>query len=125
MPLSPVIRIEASLPRDLVGQRDHRAHGFVFVDQLVGFVGHRGQHGGDQFGIGGQRQIFLGAGADRVDRAARIGADAAGDHRGADALGREAAHQRADVQRDVAQHQVGARAAAQAWQAPVRCRRRG
>ena len=105
---------------DLVGQRQHRAHGFVFIDQLVGFVGHRRQHRGDQFGVGGQGQIFLGAGADRVHRAAGVGADAAGHHRGADALGRDGRDQGADVQRHVAEHQVGARAAAQRCPAPAR-----
>ena len=79
----------------------------------MGFVGHRRQHGGDQFGIGGQGQIFLGAGADRIHRAAGVGADAAGHHRGADAFRRQAAHQCADIQGDVAEHQVCAGAAAQ------------
>ena len=108
--------------RDLVGERDHRAHRLVFEDQLVAFVGDGGEHGGDQLGVGRQRQVFLGAGADRVDGAARIGADAAGDDRGADALGDERAHQLADVERDIAEHEVGAAAAAQARRAPARCR---
>jgi hypothetical protein len=60
----------------------------------VALVGDGGEHGGDQFGIRRQRQIFLGAGADRVDRGARVGADAAGDDRSADAFGLERATSR-------------------------------
>ena len=82
----------------------------------MGFIGHRRQHRGDQFGIGGQGQIFLGAGADGVHGAAGVGADAAGHHRGADAFGGKAAHQGADVERHIAEDQVGADAAAQGRQ---------
>ncbi len=82
----------------------------------MGFIGHRRQHRRDQFGIGGQGQIFLGPGADRVHCAPRVGADAAGHHRGADALRCQAAHQGADVQHDIAEYQVRAGAAAQAGQ---------
>ncbi len=99
--------------RHLVGQRDDGVHRLILVDHLVGFIGDGRQHRGDQLGIGRQRQVFLGARADGVHGAARIGADAAGDDRRADALGREAAHQVADVALDVAQHQVRANAAAQ------------
>ena len=38
------------------------------------------QHRGDQFGVGRQRDVFLGAGADRAHRGRGVGADAAGDH---------------------------------------------
>ena len=102
--------------RNLVGQRQHSRHGFVFMHQLMRFIGHGGEHGGDQFRIGGQGQIFLGAGADRVHGAARVRADAAGDHRGADAFRRQALDQGADVQGHVAEHQIGARPTAQTVQ---------
>ena len=82
---------------DLIGQRDDGIHRTVFMDELMAFFGHGRQHRGDQFGIGRQRQIFLGAGADRIDGAARIGADAAGDDRRADPFGRQGAHQPADI----------------------------
>ena len=79
----------------------------------MAFVGHRFEDGCDQFRIGGQGQIFLGAGADRIDGAARIGADTAGHDRRADAFGRQRAHEAPDVERHIRHHQVGAAPVAQ------------
>ena len=76
-------------------------------------VGDRGQHRGDQLGLGRQGDEFLGAGADGVGGAAGVGADAAGHHRRADALGLEAAISAAMSSVVVDDQQVGARAAAQ------------
>ncbi len=103
--------------RDLVGELDDGLHRLVLEDELVALVGDGGEHGCDQLGVGRQRQVFLGAGADRVDGAARIGADATGHDRRADALAGQPAHQQADVERDVAEDEVGAVAAAQRRQA--------
>jgi hypothetical protein len=105
--------------RHLIGQRDDRAHGFVFVDELMALVRHRRQHGRDQLGIGRQRQILLGSGANGVDGAARVGADAAGHHRRADALGGERADQPADVVGDIAHDEIGAAPGAQFRQSLV------
>ena len=65
MPLSPVIRIEASDGGDLVGQRDHARciAGSRAISGAV-VVGDGRQHRGDQVGVGRQRDVFLGAGAD-------------------------------------------------------------
>ena len=98
---------------DLLRQFDHLGHGFVAVDQVAGIVGDGGEYRGDQFRIGRQRDIFLGAGVDRGDRGAGIVGDAAGDDRHVNVLGLEPHHQIADVERDVDQQQVGALAAAQ------------
>ena len=106
--------------RDLVGQRKHRAHRFVFIDELVALVGDGCEHSGDQLGIGRQRQIFLGAGADRIDGAPRVGADAAGDDRRADAFGGQRATRRPMSSVTSRHHEIGAVAAAQARPAPAR-----
>ena len=99
--------------RDLLRQLDHLGHRLVAVDQIARVVGDGGEHRGDQFRIGRQRDVFLGAGVDRGDRGAGVVGDAAGDDRHVDVLGLEPHHQIADVERDVDQQQVGALAAAQ------------
>ena len=88
-------------------------HALVAVDQLARVVGDSGEHRRDQLGIGRQRDVLLGAGMDGGDRGARVVAHPAGDDRHREALGREAEHQVADVQRDVDHQEVGAAAAAQ------------
>ena len=88
-------------------------HRFVAIDEVAGIVGDGGEHGGDQFRIRRQRDVFLGAGMDRRDRGAGIVGDAAGDDRHVDVLGLEPHHEVADVEGDVDQQQVGALAAAQ------------
>ena len=99
--------------RDLLRQLDDLAHGFVAIDQVARVIGDGGEHGGDQFGIGRQRDVFLGAGVDRGDRGAGVVGDAAGHDRHVDVLGFQPHHQVADVEGDVDQQQVGALAAAQ------------
>ena len=98
---------------DLVGQLDHRAIASSRSTSSRDVVGDGRQDGGDQLGVGRQRDEFLGAGADGGDRGAGVGADAAGHHRDVDALGLEPHHQGADVEVDVDHQQVGALAAAQ------------
>ena len=111
---------------DLVGERQHRRHRFVFVDQLMAFVGHRCQHGRDQFGIGR-------AGADipwrRRGSRRRRGACRCRRRRPRPACrcARPPAPRtrRADVERHIRHHEVGAAPAAQARPGPGRCRPRG
>ena len=88
-------------------------HHLVAIDQFAGIVGDGREHRRDQFRIGRQRDVFLGAGMDGGDRGAGVGADAAGDDRHRDALGFEPQHQVADVERDVDHHEIGAAAGAQ------------
>ena len=99
--------------RDLLRQLDDLAHGFVAIDQIARIIGDRGEYRGDQFRIGRQRDVFLGASVDRGDRGAGVVGDAAGHDRHVDVLGFEPHHQVADVEGDVDQQQVGALAAAQ------------
>ena len=82
---------------DLLRQLDDSRHAVVAIDQFAGVVGDGGQHGGDQFGVGRQRDVFLGAGVNGGDRGAGVGGDAAGDDRGVNVLGFEPLHQVADV----------------------------
>ena len=98
---------------DLLRQLDHLGHRFVAIDQVARIVGDGGEHGGDQFRIGRQRDVFLGAGMDRGDRGAGVVGDAAGDDRHVDVFGLQPHHQVADVEGDIDQQQVGALAAAQ------------
>ena len=98
---------------DLLRQLDHARHGVVAVDQFAPVVGDGGQHRGDQFGVGRQRDIFLGAGLNGRDRGARIGGGAAGDDRRMNVLGFEASDQIADVDGDVDHQEVGAASGAQ------------
>ena len=89
------------------------AHRLVAIDEVAGIVGDGGEHRGDQFRIGRQRDVFLGAGVDRGDRGAGVVGDAAGHDRHVDVLGLEPHHQVADIEIDIDQQQVGALAAAQ------------
>ena len=73
--------------RDLLRQLDHPAHRLVAPDQVARVVGDRAEHGRDQFRIGRQRDVFLGAGVDRGDRGAGIVGDAAGDAESSEASG--------------------------------------
>ena len=98
---------------DLLRQPDHFRHRLVAIDQIAGIVGDGGEHRGDQFRIGRQRDVFLGAGVNGGDRGAGVAGDAAGDDGDVDVFGLEPDHQVADVERDVDQQQVGALAAAQ------------
>ena len=79
----------------------------------MALVGDGRENSCDQFGVRRERQIFLGSCPDGIDRAARVGSDTAGHDGGADAFGGECANQAADIERDIAQHQVGAAAGAQ------------
>jgi hypothetical protein len=98
---------------DLLRQLDDARHGIVAVDQLTPVVGDRGEHRGDQFCVGRQWNVFLGAGMDGGDRGARIGGGTAGDDRRMDVLGLKPGDKIADVERDVDHQQVGAAAGAQ------------
>ena len=78
--------------RDLFGAADGCLHGRVAHDQRVGFAGGRLQDGGDQVGIGRQRQELARAGADGAGGRLCVVAGAAGDNRHRDAFGSERAH---------------------------------
>src|ERR1051326_2679858 len=99
--------------RDLIGHGDDGRGGFVFENQLMGFVRHGGQYSGNQLRIGRQRHVFLGARADRIDGAARIRADAASDDRRADVLGSKRADQSGNVEADIAHDKIGSAAGTQ------------
>ena len=98
---------------DLLGELDHLRHRVVAIDHFAVVVGDGREHRRDQLGVGRQRDVFLGAGVDGVDRGARVIGDAAGDDRHVDALGVEPRHQVADVEGDVDHQQIGAAAGAQ------------
>ncbi len=99
--------------RDLLREPDHLRHRVVAIDEVAVIVGDRRKHGGDQFGIGRQRDVFFRARMDRGHGRARVGRGAAGDHRHGDVLGFEPRDQIADVDRDLDHQQVGAAAGAQ------------
>ena len=98
---------------DLLRQLDDGGHGVVAVDHLAVVVGDGGEHRGDQFRIGRQRDVFFGAGVDRLDRGAGVISDAAGDDRHMDAFGVQPVDQIADVEGDIDHQQVGTAARAQ------------
>jgi len=97
----------------LIGQRDDDGHRFILVNQLMAFIGNRGENGCDQLGIWRQRQIFLGACTDRIDRAARVCSHSGGHDRRTDSFRRERPHQPADIERDIGENEVGAATVAQ------------
>ena len=96
-----------------MGEFNNARHRLVAIDHLAPVVGDGREHGRDQVGVGRQRDVFLGAGMDGVDRRTRIVGDAAGHDRDMDALGVEPVHQVSDVEGDVDHQQVGAAAGAQ------------
>jgi len=51
--------------RDLLRELDDVRHRVIAIDEIAVIVGDRGKHGGDQFRIGRQRDVFLGAAMDR------------------------------------------------------------
>ena len=91
-----------------LGQPQELRGSGVAVDEFVAFLGHRRENGGDQFGLGWQRDEFAGAGLDRPHRGIAVGADAAGHHRHVDALGPQAGDEARDVELDVDHDQLGA-----------------
>ena len=99
--------------RHLLGELDHARHGIVAINQFAAVVGDGREHGSDQFRIGRQRDVFLGAGLDGGDGGASVGRSAARDYRRMDVLGFEPAHQLADIDGDVDHEQIGAAAGAQ------------
>src|SRR5690606_24121020 len=101
---------------DLVGHAHDALHGRVAEQEFGAFAGHGGNDGGDQFGIGRQGDIFLGAGADGVDGGGGIGFDAAGDHGDGNALGIKGGDQPGNVHHHVDQQQIGAPPGAQGGQ---------
>jgi hypothetical protein len=97
----------------LLGKLDDLRHRIIAIDHLAGIIGNGGEHCGDQIGVWRQRDVFLRAGVNGVDRGARVIGDAASDDRHVDALGVEPRHQVADVEADVHQQQVRTAAGAQ------------
>ena len=102
--------------RDLLGALHAARHRRIAHHHDVGFARRRLQDGGDQLGVGRQRQIFAGTLANRAQHRLRIVAGAAGDHRHGDPLARQGADHGADIVRHVAQHEVEPGIAAQARQ---------
>ena len=105
--------------RDLFGAAHGFLHGGVAHDHRVGLAGGGFQDGGDQIGIGRQRQELARALANGACCRLRVVAGAAGDNRHRDAFGGERAHHRAHVVRQIAQHEVDASVRAQARQAGI------
>ena len=105
--------------RDLIGQTQNLRHCRVPVHEGVGLLRHCFQNRRDQIGVGRQRDVFLGAGADRVDRQFRIGTDAAAHDGHGDALGLEAGAQPGHVEADVDHDQIGALAGSKRGQRRV------
>ena len=108
-----MISTEASLPAICWASLTTLRHAVVAIDQFARIVGDGGQHGGDQFGVGRQWDVFLGAGVNGGDRGAGVGGGAAGDDRGVNVLGFEPLHQVADVDCDIDHQQIGAAARTQ------------
>ena len=100
-------------PGDLLGQSQHPAHGRIAEDEGTGLFRHRLQHGGDQLGVGRQRDVLLGAGANGLRRLLWVGVDAATDDLHGDALRIELLDEARDVELDVDHQQIGALATAQ------------
>ena len=94
--------------RHLIGEVNHIGHRIVLEQQCVAFLGDGLEHGGNQFRLGGKRQVFLGTGPDRRARRLGIRPDAAGDDGDAEALGRQTLDEAPDVLSDFHQYQVGA-----------------
>ena len=99
---------------DLFGEFDDARHAGIAEQEVGGFAGHGGDDGGDQLGVGRQRDVFLGAGADGVDGSGGIGLGAAGDDRNVEALGVERGDQAGDVDHHIDEEQIGAAAGAEA-----------
>ncbi len=103
--------------RHLLGAPQRGEHRGVAGDQGVGLAGRGQQDGGDQLGVGGQRQELARPVAHRPDRGFGVGLGAAGDHGGGDALGGHRAHQAGHVMGDVAEHDVDTGVGAQPGEA--------
>ena len=103
----------------LIGELDDAGHQLVAHHEVAAFLRHRGEHGGDQVGVGRQGDVFLGAGADGADRGAGVVGDAAGDHGDVDQFDLELLDQIADVEADVDHQEIGALAGAQRLQGDV------
>jgi hypothetical protein len=98
---------------DLLRELDDASHGVIAIDQLARIFGDGGQHGGNQFRVGRQRDILLGAGMDRGNRGARIGGGAASNDRRVNVLGFEPGDEVADVDRDIDHQKIRAAPGAQ------------
>ena len=92
--------------RDLFGAADGGEHGRVAGNERMTLAGGRLEDGGDQLGLGRQRQELAGAAGDGGRGLLRPGVDAAGDHGHGDTLGRHGADQHVDVVRQLDQHEV-------------------
>ena len=99
---------------DLLGQLDDARHRRIAEQEVGALARHRRDDGGDQLGVGRQRDVFLGAGADGVDRGGGVGLGAAGDDRDVDALGIERGDEAGDVDHHVDEQQIGTAAGAEA-----------
>ena len=91
-----------------VGQSKHLRGARIGEDQRVGFLGHGLEDRSDEFGIGRQRDVFLGARLDGAHRRLGVGADTVGDDRNADALVLERFDESRDVEFHVDHDEIGA-----------------
>ena len=98
---------------------DDARHRRIAEQEVGDFPRHGGDDRGDQLGVGRQRDVFLGAGADGVDRGGGIGLGAAGDDRDVDALAIERGDEAGDVDHHVDQQQIGAAAGPEAREGDV------
>ncbi len=85
--------------RDLLRELDDLRHRIVAIDHLAQVGGDGGEHRRDHLGVGRQRDVFLGAGADGGHGRVGVIGDAAGDDRNVDVLGFEPRDEVADVER--------------------------
>lgn len=99
--------------RDLLGKLHDRGHRLVAIDHVAVVLRHGGKDGGDQIGIGRQRDVFFGAGMNGAHRGAGVIGDAAGHDRHMNALGFQLLHQFANVDGDIDHHEIGAAPGAQ------------
>ena len=97
---------------DLIGHGNDQLHRRVRGDERALIVADGGEHGGNQLGIGRQRNIFARAGADRARRHHGIDADACGHDRHDNVLGFIGGDERGDIEPGVDHEQVGAAARA-------------
>ncbi len=93
---------------DLRRELDHLRGGVVAVDQVAGIVGDGGEHRRDQLRIGRQRDVFLRAGMDRLDRGARIVLDTAGHDGDVNVFELELGDEVADIDNDIDHQQIRA-----------------
>ncbi len=105
--------------RDLLGETHDALHRRIAIDERVAVGRDRLQHRGDQLGIRGEGDVFLGAGLDRAYGRVGVVADAASDDRNEDTLLLQAFDHPRDVELHIHHQQIGTLAGAQRAEAVV------